>query len=534
MMSSKHAVVGSVAVVMASASALGLAHAQPAQQVDVVIKGGTIYDGGTGAGVVGDVGVKDGKIAFVGDAAKLRVTAATTVDARGKIVAPGFIDPHTHYFEDLTSADAATRRNLAAAMQGVTTVFVGSDGRMVPEIKDTASKMEAAGIGSNAALYVGFGTLRHRVLGDSDRAPTPAELDQMKGMVAKAMCEGAQGLSTGLFYPPQSYSKTAEVIELAKEAAKRGGTYDSHIRDESSYTIGLKGAIQEVFDIGEGAGIPVHIGHIKALGVDVQGQAGEIIKMVETAQASGLTVTADQYPWAASGTGLSASLLPRWAQVDGEAAMLKRLDDPVLGPKIRVEMAENLRRRGGASSMLLTNGPVKPLLGKTLDQLANEWKVDPIEAAVRVLKQGGAGIASFNQSEEDIKAFMKQPWVMTSSDASDGHPRKYASFAAKYAKYVKAENVISMTDYIHRSTGLTADTFELKDRGYLKPGYHADVVVFDPATYAPKATYVQPELLTVGADYVLVNGQFVVKDGKPTSALPGKGVLHTPTPGSCN
>jgi len=531
MMTSKRAAAIGASALLASVSIFGLAQAQ--QSVDVLISGGTVYDGGEGPGVSADIGVKDGKIAFVGDAAQAKVTATTTIDARGKIVAPGFIDPHTHYFEDLTSSDAGTRRNLAAAMQGVTTVFVGSDGGGRPDVKATFDKMEAEGIGTNAVSWVGFGAVRAMVLGQSDRAPNAAELDKMKSLVAGAMCEGAVGLSTGLFYPPQSYAKTAEVIELAKEAAKRGGSYDSHIRDESSYTIGLKGAIQEVFDIGKGANIPVHVAHIKALGVDVHGQSADVIKMVEQARASGLKVTADQYPWLASGSSVGASLLPRWAQVDGEEATLKRLADPTLGPKIRAEMKENLRRRGGASSILLTAGPVTAVHGKTLEQVATQWKVDPIEAAVRILQQGGSSIASFNQSEADVKAFMKQPWVMTSSDGSEGHPRKYGSFAEKYAKYVKAEKTISLTDFIHRSSGLTADTFGLTGRGYLKPGYHADVVVFDPQTYAPKATYVEPEVLSVGAEQVLVNGKFVVRDGKPTSELAGKRVLRTPTAGSC-
>ncbi|HEY9233919.1 MULTISPECIES: N-acyl-D-amino-acid deacylase family protein [Phenylobacterium] len=509
--------------------------AQAQQAMDVLIKGGVVYDGGAGAGVVADVGVKDGKIAFVGDAAKDRVTAATTIEARGRIVSPGFIDPHTHYFEDLTSPDPAVRRNLGAAMQGVTTVFVGSDGGDGgggPDVKATFDRMEALGFGTNTATWVGFGDVRSRVLGESDRAPTAAELEAMKGMVASAMCQGALGLSTGLFYPPQSYAKTAEVIELAKEAAKRGGRYDSHIRDESTYTIGLKGAVQEVFDIGQAANIPVNISHIKALGVDVQGQSGEVIAMVEAARAAGLQVSADQYPWLASGSSVADALLPRWAQADGGEATLRRLADPALGPKIRAEMAENLRRRGGALSILLTAGPVKAVLGKTLDEVAAEWKVDPIEAAVRILLQGGSHIASFNQSEADVKAFMRQPWVMTSSDGSEGHPRKYASFAEKYAKYVKAEKAISLSDFIHRSTGLTADTFGLTGRGYLRRGYVADVVVLDPQTYGPKATYVQPELLSVGAEQVLVNGRFVVRDGEPTGELAGKRVLHSPA--SCD
>lgn len=518
------------AAVLAAADA-GLAQSAP--PADMLITGGLVFDGGEAPGRIADVALAGDRIVFVGDAAKAHVSAKARIDASGKIVAPGFIDPHTHYLEDLSSDDAALRRNLASTMQGVTTVFVGSDGFGAPEIGEALDGLKAKGVGPNVAMFVGFGGIRARVLGEADRAPDAAELDRMRTLAAKGMCEGALGLSTGLFYPPQSYSKTAEVIEVAKEAARRGGVYDSHIRDESTYTIGLKGAVQEVFDIAEGAQIPVHISHIKALGVDVQGQAPQIIAMVEAAQAGGLTVSANQYPWAASGTSLSAALLPRWAQADGEAAMRGRLDDPELGPKIRAAMVENLRRRGGPAAILLTGAPIAEAQNLTLDEAAAKWALDPIEASVRILKAGDAEIASFNQSEADIEAFMRQPWVMTSSDASDGHPRKFASFARKYAHYVKDRGTITLAQFVHRSSGLTADTFGLVERGYLKPGYYADVVVFDPDRYAPQATYAEPTRLTAGAEQVLVNGRFVVRDGRPTDALPGRALRHTPTAGTC-
>lgn len=501
--------------------------------VDVLIRGGTIYDGAGGAPIVGDVGVSGDKVVFVGPGAGAGVRAALVIDAAGMAVTPGFIDPHTHYFEDLTSEDRNRRLNLPAVTQGVTTVFVGSDGRGDPGLKAIFANTERLGIGSNMASFVGFGTVRGLVLGDSDRAPSAAELDRMKALTAQGMCEGALGLSSGLFYAPQSYAKTDEVIAVAREAARRGGVFDSHIRDESSYTVGLKAAVQEVLDIARGAGLAANIAHIKALGVDVHGQSADVIAMIERAQAAGLVIHADQYPWVASGSGIAPSLLPRWAQVDGEQAMLKRLTDPALGPRIRTEMRENLRRRGGPEAILLTSGAPKELLGRTLGHVAAEWKVDPVEAAVRILQQGGSSIASFNMTEGDVRAFMRRPWVMTSSDGSDGHPRKYGSFAMKYAKYVKGEKVISMSDFVRRSSGLTADNFKIQGRGYLRPGYFADVLVLDPERYAPRATYVQPEVLSEGAAQVLVNGRFAVRDGKPTGETPGRALPKTPTAGTC-
>jgi N-acyl-D-aspartate/D-glutamate deacylase len=344
------------------------------------------------------------------------------------------------------------------------------------------------------------------------------------------MCEGALGFSTGLFYAPQSFARTGEVAALAREAARRGGVYDSHIRDESSYTIGLEAAVDEALVVGREAGLPVNISHIKALGVDVHGQGPAIIAKVEAAQRRGQKVTADQYPWSASGTSLVASLIPLWAQDGGRPALLKRFDDPGLAARLRTGMADNLRRRGGAASLLITSGEEK---GRTLADVAARGGKDPLAAAIAVIRKADPAVASFNQMEEDIAAFMRRPWVMTGSDASTGHPRSYGSFARKYARYVREKKVLTVREFIHRSSSLTADTFGLKDRGRLRPGGFADIVLFDPKTYSERATYEQPDQLAAGVRTVIVNGAVAVDEGVLTGVAAGRAIPHVPPQGTC-
>ena len=520
---------GALAIAAVSQCAPQDAQAQQAAQVDLIIRGGTIYPGG-GAPFKGDVAISDDKIVHVGPRAP--GVAKRVIDAKGMIVAPGFIDTHAHVEDALASKLPAARLVLPFLTQGVTTAFIGVDGYGTPDL----AKISVAGVnadsGINYARYVGFGSVRQKVIGAADRAPTPDELGKMEGLVASAMCEGALGLSTGLFYAPQSFAELDEVVALSKVAAAHGGIYDSHLRDESSYTIGLSGAVDEALAIGKQAQIPVHIAHIKALGVDVQGQAGTIIAKIEAAQRAGQIVHADQYPWTASGTGLSASLLPRWAQDGGRPATLLRLDDPAQLAKIQSEIAENLRRRGGAASLLVTQGPPE-MIGKTLAQLSTVAGTDPVTTAVAILRKTDLGLASFNQSEADIAAFMKRPWVVTSSDASDGHPRYYASFARKYSTYVKDKRFIDLRQFIDQSTAVTADLFSLTGRGRLQQGAFADVVVFDPVRYGPRADYVNPALFSQGVRTVLVNGKIAIDDGAPTGVAAGRPLSRTPTVGSC-
>lgn len=511
---------------------------------DILLLGGLIYDGSSDAPRQADVAVAGDRIVYVGHDAASRFRARNSLDVRGKVVAPGFIDPHTHPNRYIRSDDATERLNAPWLFQGVTTIFAGSDGSGSPDIAAQRDWFDTHAIGTNLALYVGFGAVRSRVLGQDDRAPSAPELQQMRGLVAKAMCEGAFGLSAGLFYAPQSFASTDEVVAVAREAGLRGGLYDTHQRDESSYGIGLLGSIGEVLEIGRRAEIPVHISHIKALGVDVQGQAAAVIDLIEQARASGQRVTADQYPWLASGTHMGAALLPRWAVDGGRKALLQRLQQADARARIRAEMVDNLRRRGGATALLLT-GSGWPWTGRTLDEMAREWNVDPVEAALRIISEGGErtgsqraaasadSIASFNMRKDDVDLFMQQPWVITGSDGSNGHPRQYATFPEKYARYAKRDHVIGVGDFIHRSTGLSADILGLEDTGYLRKGYLADIVVFDPEHFAPMADYVHPRVLSRGVEYLLVNGRMAIADGELTGIAAGRVRLHPPTPGTC-
>ena len=510
---------------------------------DVLITGGTVYDGSTAKPFTGDVAITGDKIVYVGP--KAPMSAKRTIDAHGMIVSPGLIDAHTHSDHFLNSPDPKKRAVPAWVTQGVSTVFIGVDGNGPPGLKAEFARYKAQGVGTNIVSYVGFGAIRKLVIGDAARAPTPEELAKEEALTVQGMCEGAIGLSAGLFYAPQIFAKTDEVIALAKEAGARGGIYDTHQRDESSYSIGLMASSKEVLQIGREGHIPVHFSHIKALGHDVWGKSDELIKLINDARAGGQNVTANNYPWLASHTGLDAALIPRWASDGGAAAMLKRFDDPALMARIKKEMAENLDRRGGAQTLLLTSGeadgsniskePPPAWSGRYLSDLAKEWKMDPLDAAIRVLREshGHASVVSFNISESDLENFMKQPWVVTSSDGGPGHPREYATFPTKYAVYVKEKHVIDTGFFIRHSSGLTAVIFKLDRRGYLKPGYFADVLVFDPGRYVPKADYIHPAVLSEGVEELFVNGKAAVDGGKMTGALPGRTLPHTPPAGTC-
>lgn len=509
------------------------------ETADLAIVGGRVHDGGTQASRVADVVIRGDKIVAVGRGAARRYEAARTIKAKGKVVAPGFIDPHTHPGTYIRAATPAERRTLPWLMQGVTTLGIGVDGGGSPHVAEQRAWYAQHGVGVNLMSFVGLGPVRREVLGEAARAPDATELARMEALVAKGMCEGAFGFSTGLFYAPQSFANTAEVVALARQAARRGGLYDTHQRDESSYGVGLLASTAEALDIGHQAGLPVHFAHLKALGSDVHGQARTLVEMIEAARAGGLQVTADQYPWLASGTGLSAALLPRWAQDGGRPALLQRLADPAQLARIEAEMQANLKRRGGPDAILLTSADA-PWSGRTLAQMAQQWQVGPVQAAVRVIRGDGLAegrtaesIASFNMNEDDVRLLMKQPWMVTSSDGSDGHPRQYASFPEKYLRYVREQRVIDLDSFIHRSTGLTAEILGLDDRGRLRPGAQADVVVFDPQTYAPGADYLNPRVLARGVETLLVNGQLAVDAGQPTEALAGRFLQHAAKPGSC-
>ena len=496
-----------------------------AESLDVLIRRGTVYDGSGAPARVTDIGIRGDRIVFIGDAASQPLTAARTIDAQGLIVAPGFIDPHTHAYEGLPNLSETRRKNIGALMQGVTTVVLGADGRGPVNVASVLAESESRGLGTNTYALTGFGTVRASVMGASSAPATPAQVDAMRALVTKAMSEGAYGVGSGLFYAPQSYATTEEVIAVLKGATPFGGVYDTHQRDESSYTIGLLNSTREAIRIAQETGLTANIGHIKALGVDVWGYADSLIRIMNDARATGLKVVADQYPWTASGTSLAAALLPRWAQAGGRDSLLHRIADPTTRSRMLDEMRDNLRRRGGDSTLLLTSGgaAAKPYIGKTLKAVAGSAGTPAVETALEIIRTiGDISVASFNMIEPDIETLMKDPYVMTSSDGSDGHPRLYGTYPRKIRRYVLDKPVITMARMIQSSSTQVAATYGLTNRGSLTIGTFADVIVFDPRTIRDAATYTEPEKLAIGMRWVFVNGKAAVANGTPTGAMAGR------------
>jgi N-acyl-D-aspartate/D-glutamate deacylase len=452
--------------------------------------------------------------------------AKRRIDARDQVVTPGFIDPHTHAYEGLPRLTLERRRNLSSLMQGITTVVLGADGRGPLDVKRVLDSSQALGLGTNTYALTGFGTVRSRVMGNSSAPATPAQITAMRALITKAMQEGAYGVGSGLFYVPQTYATTDEVVAVVSAAKPFGGVYDTHQRDESSYSIGLFASTREAIRIGCESGLTTNIGHIKTLGVDLWGKADSVLHIMREARARGCTVVADQYPWTASGTGLSAALMPRWAEAGGRDSLRLRAADAAPRARILADMRENLRRRGGDSTLLLIDGDgakAAPYIGKTLKQVAAESGLSAVETALDLVLRGiDMGVASFNMTETDIETFMRDPHVMTSSDGSDGHPRLFGTYPRKIRRYVMDRQVITMERMVQSATGQVAATYGLTDRGVLRAGAYADVLVFDPQRLEEGATYTDPRKLASGMRYVYVNGVAAVEDGVATNALAGK------------
>lgn len=513
---------------MALALSGATSHAQPqparADTLDVLITGGQVYDGLSTTPRTVAIGIRGDRIALVGTVPSGTV-AKQTINAAGLIVSPGFIDPHTHAYEGLPALSARQRQNASSLMQGITTVTIGPDGRGPFDVARILTESEKLGLGTNAYATVGFGTVRSHVMGASSAPATRVQIDSMRALIAKAMREGAYGVGSGLFYAPQSYAATDEVVAVVSAAKPFGGVYDTHQRDESSYTIGLLNSVRETIRIGCESGLTANVGHIKTLGVDVWGKADSVLAIMAEARKTGCTVTADQYPWTASGTGLSAALLPRWAQAGGRDSLLLRIADAAVRTKMLEEMRDNLRRRGGDSTLLLVGGSAaaKPYIGKTLRDVAQARQMPAVETALDMIRDGlDMSVASFNMTEADIETFMKDPWVMTSSDGSGGHPRLYGTYPRKIRRYVLDKPVISMARMIASSSSQVAQVYRIADRGVLRAGAFADVIVFDPKTIRDEATYVEPTKLATGMRWVFVNGTAAVADGQLTQAMAGR------------
>jgi len=552
----------SIALALAGAAFVSISAAPPPETYSVLIRGGTIYDGSGGNPYVGDVALKGDKILYVGPHAPGR--AAQVIDATGKAVAPGFINMLSQSPVSLL----ADGRGLSDTYQGVTLEVMGegtSMGPLNPTMKKLTLQRQgdikypirwttlgqyldyvtAKGITPNVTSFVGAATVRENELGEKDVDPTPEQLSRMRALVRQAMKEGAVGVSTALIYAPGSYAKTPEIIALASEAAKCGGIYISHMRDEGPK---LLEAMDELIEISTKSGAPAEIYHYKQAGRANWGKIDAANAKVEAARAAGHRVTANMYTYAASSTGFDAAF-PLWMQDGGLEAWIARLKDPALRAKAIAEM----RGPGGTeNAKLVTDEPdkvllvgfknpaLKPLTGKTLGQVARERGKPSDEVAADLIVEDGTRIqvVYFSMSDDNVRREVALPWMSFGADAasqapegvflkSSTHPRAYGNVARLLGHYVRDEHATTMQSAIHRLTMLPATNLSLKQRGALKAGYYGDVVVFDPATIRDNATYAKPQQLASGVDDVFINGVQVLKDGSHTGAKPGR-FVHGP------
>jgi len=555
----KHLLVVIAAVLALPITSLGQS---TSSTFDLVITNGHIIDGTGSPWYSGDIGIREGKIASIGNlsaAARKR-----TIDAAGKVVAPGFIDMLGQ--SELTIL--VDPRLPSKIYQGITSEVTGEGNSIAPlndaiiqsdregydhykinpdwrTLRQYFARLEKQGIGINVADYVGATQVRRMVLGDNDVQPTPAQLDQMKSLVRDAMKDGAVGVSTSLEYAPAPYAKTEELIALASEASKFGGIYATHMRSEGD---AILESIDETLRIGREAHIPVEIWHLKVAGKTNWGRMPEIVAKINAARASGADVSADTYAYTAWFNDFSA-FIPPWAHDGGTEKLVARLKDPATRARIRKDMLtaskdwdNEWQEISGPDAIMIgavQNPKLLPLQGKRLSEVAKLWNQDPIDALCDFLIQDpSTGVAVFGMSQPDVTLALQQPWVSIDNDSEgtspDGvlgqahpHPRAYGTFPRILSKYVRDDKALSLEDAIRKFSALPAQRMRLTDRGVLKAGMWADVVVFDPATVHDRATFDNPNQLSEGMEYVLVNGVPVIDQGKMTAALPGK-VLRGP------
>jgi N-acyl-D-aspartate/D-glutamate deacylase len=495
---------------------------------NVVFRNATLYDGTDKPGVKGDLHVKGERIVAVGAVGK--VDGANEIDATGLIVCPGFIDLHTHC--DPAISTKAGRHNKNYVTQGVTTVVTGNCGSGPVDVAAFYKPIDENGAGTNVAHLAPHNSIRSRVMGNANRLPTADELAKMEELVDQAMQDGAWGLATGLIYNPGTYSKTDEIVALAKVSAKYDGMYASHIRDEGG---GLLGAIEEAVTVGKGSGCRVHVSHIKAAGKSAWGKSVDAVGLIEGYRRQGLRVTADQYPYIASSNTLRANIVPAKYREGTEKEYLARLDDPKIGPQMRKDIAASLGENDkGKRIQIARYAPNPKWQGKTIAAIADAEGKEPIDVVLEIERNGSAQIVTFGMSEEDVRIYMKQPWVATASDGgvqqpgdTVPHPRSYGTFPRKIGFYAIEEKLVTVEHAIRSATGLPADILQLPERGYLKPGYFADVVVFDPMTFRDTATFDKPHQYATGVKWVFVNGRAEIADGKyQDGVLGGRALRH--------
>jgi N-acyl-D-amino-acid deacylase len=529
-----------------------------AQSFDLVLTNGHIIDGTGSPWYSGDLGIREGKIAAIGNL--VNAPRKRTIDVQGQVVAPGFVD----MLGQSEMTILVDPRLPSKIYQGITTEITGEGNSAAPlndaiiqadvasyqhlkitpdwrTMRQYFARLEKQGMGINLASYVGATQVRRMILGDENKAPTPDQLNQMKALVRDAMHDGAVGLSTSLEYAPAPYAKTDELIALAAEASKFGGIYATHMRNESDSVLQ---AIDEALRIGREAHIPVEIWHLKVAGKANWGRMPEVVAKISSARAQGMDVAADTYAYPAWFNSFSA-FIPQWAHDGGDAKLIQRLQDPAMRARIRKDMMtrstewdNEWQEIPGPEAVMIgvvQNPKLVPLQGKTLADVAKLWNKDPIDALFDLLIEDKAftEVAVFGMSEPDVVLALQQPWVSVDNDSSgtspEGllgqehpHPRAYGTFPRILRKYVREEKKLALEDAIRKFTSLAAQRMRLTDRGVLKQGMWADVVVFDPATIRDLATFENPNQLSQGMNYVLVNGVPVIEQGKMTGALPGK------------
>src|SRR2546421_8194428 len=535
---------------------------KPAPSFDLVITNGHIIDGTGSPWYSGDIGISNGKIAAIGNLSE--AARKRTIDARGMVVAPGFID----MLGQSETTILVDPRLPSKIYQGITTEITGEGGSAAPlndsiiqndrpsyahyhvtpdwrTLRQYFSRLEKQGMGINLASYVGATQVRRMVLGDDNRQPTPEQLEQMKALVRDAMKDGTVGVSTSLEYAPAPYAKTEELIALAAEGGKFGGLYATHMRSESDAVLE---SIDEALRIGREAQVPVEIWHIKVAGKNNWGRMPDVIAKINQARAQGADISANPYAYTAWFNSMSA-FIPPWAHDGGDLKLIERLKDPATRARIRKDLLTSSKQwdneweeiPGPEAIMIgaVENQTLAPLLGKRLSEVANLWNKDPIDALFDILIQDPSSeVAVFGMSQPDVTLALQQPWVAVDNDSegaspegllsqSHPHPRAYGTFPRVLAKYVREEKALTLEDAIRKFSALPAQRMRLTDRGVLKAGMWADVVIFDPATIRDRATFDNPNQLSEGMDYVLVNGVPVIEAGKMTGALPGK-VLRGP------
>ena len=503
------------------------------QDYDLIIRGGKVVDGSGNPWYHADIAIKNDRIAEIGQLSNHE--AKRVIDAHGLVVAPGFIDPHTHALRGIFEVPNAE----SALLQGVTTLTEGNDGSSPYPIDRHYADIDNLRISPNWAVFVGQGTIRQRVIGFGLRKATPDEMERMKQMVRDAMEQGALGISTGLFYVPGSFTSTEEVIELSKVAAEYNGIYISHIREEATQLID---SVQETIRIGEEADIPVQITHHKVIGVENWGASIESLRLVDEARKRGVDVTIDQYPYTASQTSINA-LIPQWAQAGGREEMLSRINSAETYSTIKNEVvAKILYDRGGGDpkNVFISRNSWNPdMAGKNLAELAIDAGLEPTpenaaDVVFDIIRGGGATAVYHAIGPEDVDRIMQHPATAIGSDGPVGvfgegapHPRQYGTFARVLGLYVRERKILSLEEAIRKMSSQSARRLGIHDRGLITKGYFADIAIFDPNEIIDKATFENPHQYAIGTKFVLVNGTVVVENGQHTGARPGR-ILHGP------